>query len=353
MPLNRKRLVYFEFFLAPVAAKILGEREDIELVRLKFSSPAEENWEAFSRACGYHVLPQTELREPWFGNAALIARAPNLLAMCSTGAGYDVIDVDACTKAGIIVCNQTGLNYEAVAEHAVGMMIALSKKISLLNRAIQKQAGIDRNLPANIGSDVRGKTIGVVGVGNIGKRTTEICRLAFGMTVLAYDPYLSKEQLAARGATKVELGELLQKSDYISVHCPRTKETIGMFGAAEFAQMKPSAYFINTARGLIHKEKDLHDALTQGRIAGAGIDVFDKEPPAPDHPLLKLDNVIATPHVAGVTFESHETLAVGTAEQWIAILNGEVPPRLVNPEAWPLYAQRFEQIVGFRPQSLP
>jgi D-3-phosphoglycerate dehydrogenase len=172
------------------------------------------------------------------------------------------------------------------------------------------------------------------------------------MNVIAYDPYLTKEQLVARGATKVELGELLQKSDYVTVHCPRTKETIGMFGAAEFAQMKPSAYFINTARGLIHKEKDLQDALTQRRIAGAGIDVFDKEPPAPDHPLLKFDNVIATPHVAGVTVESHKALGIGTAEQWIALLNGEVPPRLVNPEVWPAYSKRFEQILGFRPAAL-
>lgn len=350
MTLNRKRLVFFEYWLDPVAEKILGAREDIELLKLKFASPEADNWADIGRACGYQVLPRVELREPWFGNAALLARCPNMLALCSTGAGYDVIDVDACTKAGIIVCNQSGGNKEAVAEHAVGFMLSLSKKIALLNRAIQRSAGVDRL--KFMGNDVQGRTIGIVGIGNIGARVAEICRLAFGMAVLAYDPYLSREQIAARGATKVELDDLLARADFVSVHCPLTKETRNMFAAAQFAAMKPTAHFINTARGGIHVEKDLYDALTQKRIAGAGIDVFDHEPPPPDHPLLRLDNVIATPHAAGVTVEAVRAIATAAAEQWITILAGGVPPRLVNPEAWPRYAQRFEKILGIRPPAL-
>ena len=350
MAVNRKRLVFFEYWLDPVAEKILGVREDIELMRLKFRSPDSDNWADIGRACGYQLLPQVELRQPWFGNAALLARCPSMLALCSTGAGYDVIDVDACTKAGVIVCNQSGGNKEAVAEHAVGFVLSLSKKIALLNRVIQRDADVDRL--KFLGNDIQGRTVGIVGIGNIGTRVAEICRLAFGMTVLAYDPYLSGEQIAARGATKVELNELLARADFVTVHCPRTKETVGMFKAAQFAAMKPTAYYINTARFGIHDEKDLHEALTQKRIAGAGIDVFDREPPPTNHPLLKLDNVIATPHTAGLTAEAVRNMAAITADQWITILGGGVPPRLVNPEAWPLYSRRFEKVLGFRPQAL-
>lgn len=347
--INRKTLVFFERFFDPIAEKLLGEQDDIDLVKLRYDGPEEENWSVFSRACAYQIGARTELREPWFGNAALIARSPRLLAVCSIGAGYDVIDVDACSAAGIIVCSQSGTNFEPVAEHAIGMILNLSKKISLSNRALLRGGAADRMDVA--GNDVVGKTVGIVGIGAIGTRTAAFCR-AFDMTVLAYDPYLTHEQIAARGARKVELAELLAQSDFVTVHCPRTQETLGMFDAAAFAQMKPTAYFINTARGRIHNEEALLDALRRGAIAGAGIDVFDHEPPPPDHPLLQLDNVIATPHVAGMTAETFYNMSVKTAEQWMELLRGRVPPRLVNPEVWPRYSERFEKIIGFRPDPL-
>ena len=125
-----------------------------------------------------------------------------------------------------------------------------------------------------------------------------------------------------------------------------------MFGAAEFARMKPTAHFINTARGMIHQEDALLTALLAKQIAGAGIDVFDVEPPPQDHPLLQLDNVVATPHIAGATFEASHNMSKAAAEQWIDLLRGRVPPRLVNPEAWPLYSDRFEAIIGYRPDAL-
>ena len=350
MALNRKRLVYFERFFDPIAAKILGEQEDIELVRLEYKSSEKDNWAELSRAVGYQPSARTELTEPWFGNAALIARCPNLLAMSSAGAGYDVIDVGACTRAGIIVVNQSGTNYNAVAEHAIGLILSLSKKIGLTNRAILKGGPIIRHQLT--GNDIRHKTLGIVGIGFIGSRVAKLAN-AFDMKVIACDPYLTAEQIAAKGATKVDLKTLLAQADFVTVHTPRTKETIGMFGAAEFAQMKPTAYFVNTARGMIHKEADLLEALVQGKIAGAGIDVFDKEPPPPDHPLLLLPNVVATPHIAGGTHEAHYDMSVATAEQWMGLLRGRVPPRLVNPEAWPLYAKRFEEIIGFAPDALP
>jgi D-3-phosphoglycerate dehydrogenase len=347
---NRKRLVFFERFFDPIAETILGEADDIELTKLHYASPKPENWAVLERTHGYQLSARTELDPEFEGLERLIARCPDLLAMCSTGAGYDVIDVEACTKAGIIVCNQSGTNFEPVAEHAIGMVLNLSKKIGLTNRALLR--GDANNRYAMMGNNVEHKTLGIVGLGKIGTRHAHFAK-AFDMNVIAYDPYLTAEQIAARGARKVEFDELLAQADYVTVHCLRSKETIGMFNAAAFAKMKPSAYFINTARGLIHREDDLLAALKSGQIAGAGIDVFDVEPPPADHPLLHMENVIATPHTAGGTFETATHMSAETARQWITLLRGQVPPRLVNPEAWPKYSDRFEKILGTRPDPLP
>jgi D-3-phosphoglycerate dehydrogenase len=349
MAVNRKRLVFFERWFDPVAEQILSAQEDIELVRLRYADPVEDNRGMLSTACGYQVSARTELMPPWFGDGELLARCPRLLAMSSTGAGYDVIDVAACTEAGVLVVNQSGTNSEPVAEHAIGLILSLSKRIGLTNRALLRGTANDRY--AMIGNDIKGKTLGIVGIGQIGRLTSKYAN-AFDMRVLAYDPYLTTQQIADRGATKVEFATLLAESDFISIHCPRNAETLGMFGAAEFARMKPTAYFINTARGMIHREDALLAALLNRQIAGAGIDVFDIEPPASDHPLLHLDNVVATPHIAGATAEAGHNMSKAAAEQWIDLLRGRVPPRLVNPEAWPLYSDRFENIIGYRPDPI-
>lgn len=347
---NIKRLAYFERFFDPIAERTLAARPEIELVRLHYDRPSPDTWSEISRSHGYQIRPRGELREPWFGDAALLRRCPSLLAICSSGAGYDMIDVDACTAAGVIVCNQSGFNKEAVAEHALGFMLSLSKKIGLADKLLRREGVRDRFRLT--GNDIRGKTVGVVGIGQIGTRTAELCRVLFGMTVLVCDPYLTAEQVQERGATKVDLTELLRRSDFVTLHCPRTRETMGMIGRAEFALMKPTAFFISTARGGIHREDDLAEALRAGTIAGAGLDVFLEEPPRPDHPLLALDTVLASPHTAGVTEEALYDMAVATAEQWIALFAGGVPPRLVNPAAWPRYAERFERLLGFAPAAL-
>jgi D-3-phosphoglycerate dehydrogenase / 2-oxoglutarate reductase len=349
MALNRKRLVFFERWFDPIAEQILGAQDDIELTKLLYADRRDDNWTALSTACGYQVSARTELQEPWFGNGALLAQCQNMLCLSSAGAGYDVIDVDACTKAGVIVVCQSGTNSEPVAEHAMALMLSLTKRVGLSHRAMLKGQAHDRLLLS--GNDIQYKTVGIVGIGNIGRLTAKFCN-AFDMKVLACDPYLTAEQVAARGATKVDFATLLAQSDFITIHCPRSKETLNMFGAAEFAQMKPNAYFINTARGGIHNEQALIEALNAGRIAGAGIDVFDVEPPPPDHPLLHMDNVMASPHIAGGTVETMHNMSRAAAEQWIAVLRGKVPPRLVNPEVWPLYSDRFETIIGYRPDPL-
>ena len=300
------------------------------------------------RAHAYQIgAARDEIPRHLHGTASLIARAPDLLVLSSSGAGYDTIDVNACTAAGVLAVNQAGGNREAVAEHVIGMLLILSKRIIQADRHMRREAGISRN--AYVGNNIHGKTIGIIGLGNVGTRLAELCRSLFAMPVLAYDPYLTAEQIAAHGAEKVGLDQLLHRADTVSVNCPRTAETLGMIGAREFALMKPTAWFINTARGGIHDETALAAALAAGTIAGAGLDVWAVEPPPPDHPLLRFDNVIASPHTAGVTVESRELIARIAAEQLLDVLDGRRPPRLLNPEVWPAYAERFFRIFGFHP----
>ena len=176
MATNIKQIIYFHPRLDAAAAAIRSRRSDIDMFRRDFDGPAADTWAEMGRAHGYHACARTEMREPWFPDARLIANAPNLLAVCSLGAGYDVIDVDACTKAGILVCNQSGANKEAVAEHAVGLMLAVSKKIMETDRAMRKESNIERF--RYIGTELLGKTIGIIGLGNIGSRVAEICKSA-------------------------------------------------------------------------------------------------------------------------------------------------------------------------------
>jgi D-3-phosphoglycerate dehydrogenase / 2-oxoglutarate reductase len=348
-------LVYFESWTDPIAGEILDDDDAIRVTRLSIDGDVEENWVALERAHGYQALIRTDaarrpgVAEQWLPDADVIARCEDLLAVCSAGAGYDVVDVDACTASGVIVCNNAGPGREAVAEHALGFMLSLAKKIGLADRLMRRSTISDRSVLR--GSELRGKALGVVGVGQIGSRLIELCR-PFEMTVLAVDPYLEPTEAAARGATLVELDELLERADFVHLNCPLTADTEGLIGRAQFARMKPTAFFITTARGPVHDEDALVHALESGQIAGAGIDVFHVEPPPADHPLLALDNVIASPHTAGITVEAARDIAVATAEQWRTIFAGGVPPRLLNPTAWPRYVERFSDRLGFRPNDL-
>lgn len=204
------------------------------------------------------------------------------------------------------------------------------------------------NRNAYLGTEAQGKTIGIVGIGNVGRRVAALCRGLFGMRVLAYDPFLSAEEIARRGAEKVELDAVMQ-ADYVSINCPLTDQSRGMIGARQFALMKPTAYFITTARGFIHDEAALAEALARKALAGAGLDVWAKEPPPLEHPLLKFDNVLISPHTAGVTHEARANMGRIAAEQVLLALDGGRPPRIVNPDVLPKYAERFEAIMGRRP----
>src|SRR5216683_1953826 len=316
MSVNNKRVFYVKYLAHEIYTDILRKRPDVRLDRLE-----NESAEAIS--------------------------APILVIVSSNGAGYDPVDVEACTEAGVVVVNQSGGNARSVAEHALGMLLTLSKRIIEADRALRRDPNVNRN--ALIGTEAQGKTIGIVGLGNVGRRIAELCNGLLGMNVLAYDPYLSTTEMAERGGAKVELEELLRRSDYVSISCPLTKESRGMIGAREFAAMQPHAYFITTARGFIHDEAALLEALRNKSIAGAGLDVWAKEPPPADHPLLQFDNVLASPHTAGVTREARENMGRIAAEQILDALDGKRPPRIINPEVWPDYARRFERTFGFAP----
>jgi D-3-phosphoglycerate dehydrogenase len=274
---------------------------------------------------------------------------PSLLIVSTNGAGYDTVNVKDCTAAGIVVVNQAGGNREAVAQHVLGMLLCLAKRIIETDRALRHGTLGDRN--NFVGRETQGRTIGIVGLGNVGRRVAELTRGLLGMHVIACDPYLSAEEMAARGAVKVTLDDLMRRSEFVSINCPLTDETRGMIGARELALMPAGAFLITTARGFIHDERALAEALRSRKLAGAGLDVWDKEPPGPDHPLLQLDTVVASPHTAGVTGESRANMGRIAAEQLLACLDGKRPPRLINPEVWPHYAERFERAFGFAPEG--
>ncbi|MGH6660505.1 MAG: hydroxyacid dehydrogenase [Rhodospirillales bacterium] len=338
------RLVYFENWMDPVAERMLKGDKGIRLERLRFADAPENNWREMETAHGYQLLAGYEIREPYVPKRPLIARCPNLLAISTTGAGYDIVDVDACTKAGVLVVNQSGANSESVAQHVLGMMLALSKQIVQADKRMRRDAGGWTRWDYQ-GKELTGRTLGIVGLGNVGRRVAALGAV-FGMRVVACDPYITDANFRERGAERVNLEDVFRDADFVSINCPLSDETRGMVGARLYALMKPTAYFITTARGGIHDEMALAKALAEGRVAGAGLDVFDPEPPPLDHPLLKFDNVVISPHNAGVTDDCTYNMAVYAADQWMTIFKGLRPPRLINPEAWPRYRERFQRIFG-------
>ena len=346
---NSKRVFLVNPHVPAGYLDIVGRREDVRLDRLEHDGPPDLAASVLSAAHAYQTSStRDELARHFHTGAELLQRTPNLLVVSTNGAGYDTVDVKACTERGILVVNQAGGNAESVAEHVLGMMLMLVKRAVDCDRALR--AGTLQNRADFTGREAFGKTIGIIGVGNVGRRVAELCSGLLRMQVIAYDPYVDAEETRRRGARKVELDELLRDADFVSINCPLTDETRRMIGAREYALMKPTAYFITTARGFIHDEKTLERALREKTIAGAGLDVWDKEPPPADHPLLKFDNVIATAHTAGVTREARANMGKIAAEQVLAALDGKPVARIVNPQVWPAYAKRFEFAFGFAPR---
>jgi D-3-phosphoglycerate dehydrogenase / 2-oxoglutarate reductase len=345
---NNKRVFYVAPHRPIGFVEILGKRGDVRLDMLEHESPAAVAGPILAAAHAYQTSStRDELARHYHTSAEFLKKTPNLLLVSTNGAGYDTVDVKACTERGILVVNQSGGNAEAVAEHVLGMMLALVKRFDENDRALR--SGTFTKRIDFMGREAFGKTISIVGLGNVGRRVAELCGMLFHMKVLAYDPYVDADEMKKRGAEKVELDDLLARADFVSINCPLTDETRRMIGAREYALMQPHAYFITTARGFIHDEVALEKALRDKKLAGAGLDVWDKEPPPAEHPLLQFDNVIATPHMAGVTREARINMGKFAAEQTLDALDGKPVNRIVNPQVWPDYAKRFEKTFGFAP----
>ena len=339
-----KRIARFDHWISPAFPERLKLEEDIELNVLPLAGDELLNWQALARAHVYHVsAAKDEVPLKYQVNAAFLKRCPGLLCVSSGGAGHDPVDVAACTRAGVAVVNQIGGNAASVAEMALGLMLAVSRRIAESDRKLRSEICDTRE--ALMGHDIGDKTLGIVGLGHAGTRTAALAK-AFGMRVLAVDPNLGDAQIAERGALKTNLDDLLAQSDIVSLHCPRDSTTLGLFDVQRFFTMKKGAIFITTARGGVHDEAALYQALKAGHLSGAGLDVWTTEPPALNHPLLQLPNVVATFHTAGVSHEGRANVAALSAEQIVGLFRGNRPPRLVNPEVWSLFMNRFKTIFG-------
>jgi D-3-phosphoglycerate dehydrogenase len=346
---NNKRVFLVKPHVPNGYLEMLGKRDDVRLDTLENGGMTEQAKSVLAAAHAYQTgSTRDELVRHYHTGAELLAHTPNLLIVSTNGAGYDTVNVKACTEHGILVLNQAGGNAESVAEHVLGMLLALIKRVVECDRALRAGTLVDRG--DFTGREAHGKCIGIVGIGNVGRRVAELCGGLLRMEAVAYDPYVDAEETRRRGARKVELDELLRSADFVSINCPLTEETRGMIGARQYALMKPTAYFITTARGLIHDEAALEAALREKTIAGAGLDVWGKEPPPAAHPLLKFDNVIVTAHTAGVTREARANMGRIAAEQMLDALDGKPVTRIVNPQVWADYAKRFERAFGFAPR---
>ena len=340
-----KKLVYFDRFINPVGEDALKQRPDeVEMVKLNSQEPKDNLWEAMANAHGFYTIgrsmPDTE---------EMIQKSPNLLAIVSGLAGFDTIDIPMCTEAGILVCNQTGMGNEPVAEHVTAAMLMLSHKTLLADR--QLHARVERKQGELTGNDLQNKTVGIVGFGAIGSRVGEILSKAFSMRVLVHDPIMGDAEIVRRGGESVDLDDLLKESDFVTIHVPLTDQTRGLMGEREYRLMKPTAFFVNAARGYLYDEQALEKVLKEGVIAGAALDVWETEPPPFDHPLLKLDNVLASPHSSGTSEEAIYNMSENAGKQFLDIFSGNRPIPIVNTEVWPAYVARYKSIVGQEPKG--
>lgn len=323
-------MVYFDRPMHPAFVDAALADPNLRVARLNSGDSPTVLDEKLAGCHGYYISSSRSALAPRYQvSSELLSRMPNLQVVVMYGVGYDSVDVSACSDAGVVVVNQAGGNSEAVAEHALCLILAALKRVP--ENQTRLQLGTALSSEDLMGRELAHRRIGIVGLGHIGSRLVQMLR-PFDCEVQAYDPYLDETTCAHRGAEKVDWNTLLSTSEVISVHCPLTIETRGMFRAREFSQMPSESVFITTARGGIHDERDLYNALVEGHIAGAGLDVWEQEPPMPDTPLLTLPTVLATRHTAGVTVESRERVAIMAANVLSRAAEGKQLPRVVNPE---------------------
>ena len=316
MTTNKKKLLITES-LSQLGRALFRERGDIEAIEFPNMISAADFEKLLQQQAPVHGVALGATR---FGEAELEA-AQDMQVVARIGVGYDSVDVSALSRRKVPLMVAGTANSPSVAEQAMFMMLTLAKRAVEMHSMVKEGKWAHRLgiLPY----DLFGKTVLIVGFGRIGTRTAKRC-LAMEMNVLIYDPYKSAAEIKAAGCEPVaDLDAALPRADFLSIHCPKTPETVGMFNAARLKRMKPTAYLINTARGGIVDEAALYEVLVSGKLAGAGLDVFEQEPPPSGHSLFELPNVIMAPHVAGVTREAVERMSLQTARNILSALDGE------------------------------
>lgn len=313
-----KPLVWIVDPIHPVGADRLTAAYDVITPEQGVTDPRIE-------AVTHVVIRTTELPE------TLIARMPGLKAIVKHGAGVDNIPIPIASSRGVMVANTPGGNNStAVAEGAVALMLALLRRVREMD-AVVRGGRWNERWTTRLG-DLTDAKVGLIGFGRIARYTAKICGAGFGAELAAYDPMLTGEDITAAGVTPMALDDLLAWADVISIHVPLTDGTRGLIGAAELARMHSSAIIVNCSRGGIIDEPALAEALKNGAIGGVGIDVFEAEPPSADNPLFALPNIVLSPHVAGVTESGMKGMATACADAIDAIVTGERPANLLNPE---------------------
>ncbi len=313
MASNRKK-VMLPHTMGEEGVALLRRRDDIELTIYPAGIAQAEFLPMLSDVAGI-ALSGTPYRR------AEMDASPAMEVVARIGVGYDAVEVPALTARRVPLMVAGTANSTSVAEHAFHLMMALAKRTPALDAMVRKGTWADRH--GGLPMELSDKTVLIIGFGRIGTRSARRCQ-GFDMNVLIYDPYVAAEQITGAGCERVtDLDAALARADFVSIHCPKNPETVGMFNAARLARMKRGAFIVNTARGGIIDEPALHDALTSGHLAGAGLDVFDMEPTPVNNTLLKLDKVITSPHMAGVTTESVAGMAVVTAENILSVLDGK------------------------------
>jgi D-3-phosphoglycerate dehydrogenase len=259
---------------------------------------------------------------------------PNLKQIVTPGIGLDNIDVDAATERGILVCNTPDGPTESTAEHAVALLMAAAKRVMMGDMRLRGAADIEREELR--GTELLGNSLGIVGYGRIGRRVAEICAQGIKMKVMIYDPILPDDaELPAGMARAFDLDAIFSENRFVTLHTPLLPTTRHIANERRLRLMKPGGYLINASRGGVVDEAALIKLLQEGHLAGAGLDVFDPEPPLADNPLLKMSNVVLTPHIASNTDAGIAAMQAGTVDNVVQVLKGERPIWVANPEAWP------------------
>ncbi|MDC6383572.1 D-glycerate dehydrogenase [Pseudomonas graminis] len=267
-------------------------------------------------------------------DAELLDLAPKLKAVSSVSVGVDNYDIEYLTRRGILLTNTPDVLTETTADTGFALIMATARRVVELATLVRDGQWQQNIGPKHFGSDVHGKTLGIIGMGRIGEAVAQRGHFGFGMPVI-YHSHSAKPAVEARfDARYRSLEDVLREADFVCLTVPLTAETEGLIGAEQFAQMRPEAIFINIARGKVVDERAMIAALQNGQIRAAGLDVFEQEPVSPDSPLLKMDNVVATPHMGSATHETREAMARCAVDNLLAALAGERPKDLVNPAAW-------------------